>query len=67
MPKCFSYLGYVIYFWSNEGYPLEPVHVIPAHDLKRILRVVELYSSNIITLWENYYNVSARYIDQQKE
>ena len=28
MPKALlDYLGYVIYFWINEGIPLEPVHV----------------------------------------
>lgn len=28
LPKALlDYLGYVIYFWINEGIPLEPVHV----------------------------------------
>ena len=28
LPKALlDYLGYVIYFWINEGAPLEPVHV----------------------------------------
>lgn len=28
MPKALlDYLGYTIYFWINEGSPLEPVHV----------------------------------------
>lgn len=28
MPKALlDYLGYCIYFWTNEGQPLEPVHV----------------------------------------
>lgn len=27
MPQIFKFYGYVIYFWSNEGDPLEPVHV----------------------------------------
>ncbi len=28
MPKALlDYLGYTIYFWVNEGTPLEPVHV----------------------------------------
>ena len=26
MPNIFQILGYSIYFWSNEGEPLEPVH-----------------------------------------
>lgn len=27
MPQIFSIGGYVVYFWSNEGEPKEPVHV----------------------------------------
>lgn len=27
MPKVMEILGYIIYFWSNENNPLEPIHV----------------------------------------
>ena len=27
MPQIFRIAGYLIYFWSNESEPLEPVHV----------------------------------------
>ncbi len=27
MPEVFSILRYHVYFWLNEGHPLEPVHV----------------------------------------
>lgn len=27
MPQIFKVFGYIIYFWSNETNPLEPVHV----------------------------------------
>ena len=27
VPSLFRLFGYVIFFWSNEGAPLEPVHV----------------------------------------
>ncbi len=27
MPCLFKYMGYLIYFWSNEGAPVEPIHV----------------------------------------
>lgn len=30
MPSLFRLFGYVIFFWSNEGAPLEPVHVYVA-------------------------------------
>lgn len=26
MPRVFKIGGYLIYFWSNEGRPLEPIH-----------------------------------------
>lgn len=27
LPKVMEILGYIIYFWSNEGRPSEPLHV----------------------------------------
>ena len=27
MPQVFRIGAYVVYFWSNEGVPLEPIHV----------------------------------------
>jgi hypothetical protein len=27
MPQIFKVGAYIIYFWANEGYPLEPIHV----------------------------------------
>ena len=27
MPQIFKIGSYVVYFWSNEGNPLEPIHV----------------------------------------
>jgi len=27
MPQIFKIGAYLIYFWANEGFPLEPVHV----------------------------------------
>jgi len=31
VPQLFKFGGYVIYFWSNESKPLEPVHVHVAY------------------------------------
>lgn len=91
MPKCFDIEGYTVYFWSNESYPLEPVHVhiskgrrgpnttkvwilsdgtvelennlsrINENDLKKILRAVESYSSEIVGLWESYFKTTATF------
>ena len=27
MPQIFKIAGYIVYIWSDEGYPVEPVHV----------------------------------------
>lgn len=27
MPSLFRLFGFIVYFWSNEGLPLEPIHV----------------------------------------
>lgn len=81
MPQILRIGPYSIYFWSNEGDPLEPVHVhvsegratptatkfwitstgkvivcnnnsrIPEQVLKRLIRVVEANSVEIINEW----------------
>lgn len=27
MPQIFKFGGYIIFFWSNENKPMEPIHV----------------------------------------
>lgn len=35
MPQIFKFGGYIIFFWSNENNPIEPVHVhIAEHNPK---------------------------------
>lgn len=35
MPQIFKFGGYIIFFWSNENKPVEPVHVhIAKHNPK---------------------------------
>lgn len=41
MPQVFKIGNYTVYFWSNEGEPLEPIHVhvadgIPRRDATKI-------------------------------
>lgn len=85
MPQILRIGPYSIYFWSNEGDPLEPVHVhisegrasstatklwitstgkvivcnnnsqIPERILKRLIRVVEANSSEIINEWRERF------------
>ena len=35
MPQVFKIDGYTVYFWSNEGEPLEPIHVHDAEGRPR--------------------------------
>ena len=35
MPRVFSVDKWVVYFWSNENIPLEPVHVHIAHGVPK--------------------------------
>ena len=85
MPQILRIGPYSIYFWSNEGNPLEPIHVhisegratnaatklwitstgkvivcnnnsrIPERILKRLIRVVEANSSEIINEWRECF------------
>ena len=41
MPKFMELFGYNIYFWSNEGEPLEPLHV----------HVAKSITSNATKIW----------------
>ncbi len=91
MPTILWVGKYVVYFWSNENDPSEPVHVhvalarpsslsaklwltsdgkvelchndalIPPKILRRVMRVVEVYSTEIVEAWEKYFG-EVRYI-----
>ena len=41
MPEIMSILGYKIYFWVNEGIPLEPIHI----------HVSKNYNPNATKIW----------------
>lgn len=66
MPQIFRIGSYIIYFWSNENNPLEPVHVhiaegkallcnnnshIAQKPLNNMIRYIEANSSIIISKW----------------
>lgn len=81
MPQIFRIGSYIVYFWSNENDPLEPVHVhiaegrasanatkiwitstgkallcnnnskIPQQELRKLIRIIEANSSEIINKW----------------
>ncbi len=43
MPQIFSIGSYVVYFWSDEGEPKEPVHVHVAQGRPQIIEVRAMY------------------------
>ena len=36
MPQVFKVSDYLVYFWTNEGKPLEPIHVHITNDVPNI-------------------------------
>lgn len=92
MPQIFRIGPYIVYFWSNEGMPLEPIHVhiatgrasgnatkiwitstgkalicnnnskIPERVLKRIVRMVEANSAEIIQKWNSQFGETKYFI-----
>lgn len=85
MPQIFRIGNYIVYFWSNENKPLEPIHVhiaegrasanatkiwitssgktllcnnnsnIPKQILRKLMRVVEANSDEIMEKWSNHF------------
>lgn len=43
MPKLFEFFNYKVYFWSNEGEPLEPIHI----------HIGEEFNANSTKIWLN--------------
>ena len=91
MPQILRIGPYIIYFWSNENNPLEPIHVhviegkassnatkiwitrsgktiicnnnsrIPEKVLKRIQRIIEANSAEIIEKWLEFFGEISYY------
>lgn len=90
MPRYRDLFGYTIYYWSNEGKPLEPIHFhvaknltakatkvwikrdgtlevaykssdIKEKELKRILKIMELYIDDYIREWEQFFGEKVKY------
>jgi hypothetical protein len=65
MPQVFKIGMYVIYFWANEGKPLEPIHVhvsqgVPSEkltqkELSKALEYIETNKNDIIAQWYMFF------------
>lgn len=66
MPSVFSLLGYSVYFWSNEGKPLEPIHVHVAKRATKNGTKFWLYSDGSIHLESNGSKLSTSEISKLK-
>lgn len=51
MPQIFKIGSFWVYFWSNEGVPLEPVRV-----LQNILRIIEARHEDVVAKWIAHFN-----------
>ena len=51
MPQIFKIGSFWVYFWSNEGVPLEPVHV-----LQNVLRIIEARHEDVVAKWVTHFN-----------
>ncbi|MEE0954263.1 MAG: DUF4160 domain-containing protein [Eubacterium sp.] len=59
MPKCFSAFGYVIFFWSNENDPLEPIYVHVAKKVSANATKIWILSDGSAELENNNSKISA--------
>ena len=79
MPQIFSIGSYVVYFWSDEGEPKEPVHVhtksmhcivahnkskIPMHILNDIMSVIEVRAMYICSEWKKHFEEISYYCQE---
>ena len=56
MPPIFSIGSYVVYFWSDEGEPKEPVHI-----LNDIMSVIEVRAMYICSEWKKHFEEISYY------
>lgn len=91
MPQIFKIGAYIVFFWTNENKPLEPIHVhiaehtpqanstkiwitrngktilcnnnsrIPSHDLRKLIRLIEANSEEVINKWYKYFGEISYY------
>lgn len=53
-------LGYQVYFWSNEGNPLEPVHVHIGRQLKKNGTKIWILKDGSVELCHNRSRIKAK-------
>ena len=56
MPQIFSIGSYVVYFWSDEGEPKEPMHI-----LNDIMSVIEVRAMYICSEWKKHFEEISYY------
>lgn len=58
MPNILDVLGYKIYFWSNENFPLEPIHVHISQQPHQNATKVWILSDGSVELCNNKDEIS---------
>lgn len=59
MPKIITVFGYCIYIWTNEGKPLEPIHVHVNRKPSKNSTKVWINHDGTVTLANNDSNIPA--------
>lgn len=67
MPKIAEILGFILFFWSNEGSPIEPVHVHIAHKPNKNATKFWIYSDGSAILESNGSNLSEKELKRAKK
>ena len=53
MPELLTLLGYKVYFWVNEGKPLEPIHVHISKNIHKNATKIWLFSDGTCEIENN--------------
>ncbi len=60
MPKVMKLFGYGVYFWSNEGVPLEPIHIHVSKDLHKNATKIWILENGTVKLENNNDEIASK-------
>ncbi len=62
MPQIFKIGSYTVYFWANEGEPLEPIHVHVSETAVRNATKIWITSTGKCSLCDNQSRIPDRFL-----
>lgn len=60
MPKYAKFIGYYLFFWSNEGKPLEPLHIHVGKEVHKNATKIWILSDGSTQIESNSENINAK-------